>query len=101
MYRSEALQIQLPPDNSMDALSTNVKAKKKAAQIPITIDFTNFTSAPVVVIFLKQYIAYCYLLQSIIVDFKDTKKRPSGLSSKLNLPYKVTNKKTTLLFIHS
>jgi hypothetical protein len=37
--RSEALQIQLPPDNSIDALRTNVKAKKKAAQIPIKIDF--------------------------------------------------------------
>jgi hypothetical protein len=34
MYRREALQIQLPPDNSIDALRTNVKAKKKAAQIP-------------------------------------------------------------------
>jgi uncharacterized protein (UPF0303 family) len=39
IYRSEALQIQLPPDNSIDALRTNVKAKKKDAQIPIIIDF--------------------------------------------------------------
>ena len=72
MYRSEALQIQLPPDNSMEALRTNVKAKKKAAQIPITIDFTELTSAPFAVIFLKQYIVYWYLLQSIIFDFKLT-----------------------------
>lgn len=31
---SEALHIQLPPDNSIARLSINVKAKKKAAQIP-------------------------------------------------------------------
>lgn len=37
MYRSEALQIQLPPDNSIEALRTKVKAKKKAAHIPMII----------------------------------------------------------------
>jgi hypothetical protein len=58
IYRSEALQIQLPPDNSIEALRTNVKAKKKAAQIPITIDFTKFTSTQAARIFLKQYIVY-------------------------------------------
>ena len=39
MYRSEALHIQLPPDNSMDALKINVNAKKNAAKIPIKMDF--------------------------------------------------------------
>lgn len=57
MYRSEALQIQLPPDNSIEAFRTNVKAKKKAAQIPITIDFTKLTSAPFVVIIVRQDLA--------------------------------------------
>jgi hypothetical protein len=39
IYRSEALQIQLPPANCIDALRTNVNAKKKEAQIPIKIGF--------------------------------------------------------------
>jgi hypothetical protein len=58
IYRSDALQIQLPPDNSMEALRTNVKAKKKAAKIPITIDFTQIHPGLVARIFLKQYNAY-------------------------------------------
>lgn len=57
IYRSEALQIQLPPDNSIEALRTNVKAKKKAAQIPITIDFTELTSTPFAVIIVGQDLA--------------------------------------------
>lgn len=62
MYRSEALQIQLPPDNSMEALRTNVNAKKKAAQIPITIDFTELTPAPFAEIIVRQDLA-SFLLQ--------------------------------------
>jgi hypothetical protein len=37
IYLNEALQIQLPPDNSIDWFSTNVKAKKKAAKMPNSI----------------------------------------------------------------
>ncbi|WP_318509691.1 hypothetical protein [Bacillus sp. T3] len=44
IYLSEALHIQLPPDNSIDALRTKVKAKNKAEQIPIKIGCKNVTS---------------------------------------------------------
>jgi hypothetical protein len=42
-YRNEALQIQLPPDSSIDRFRTNVKAKKKAANTPNQIERIAFT----------------------------------------------------------
>jgi len=40
IYRSEALQIQLPPPSSIDEFKMNVKAKKKAAKTPRKIGRT-------------------------------------------------------------
>ncbi|AEI43900.1 hypothetical protein KNP414_05376 [Paenibacillus mucilaginosus KNP414] len=36
-YRSEALHIQEPPESEIERLSTKVKAKKKAANMPSKI----------------------------------------------------------------
>jgi len=45
-YRSEALQIQFPPDKSMARLRTNVDAKNNEARIPIAIAFTSTPISP-------------------------------------------------------
>jgi hypothetical protein len=42
IYRSEALQIQLPPDISIARFRINVKAKKKAANTPKMIGFIRY-----------------------------------------------------------
>jgi len=57
-YRSEALQIQLPPDNSIARFKINVTEKKNAAQIPNIIGRIGHLNLPVDVVMFEDLTSF-------------------------------------------